>query len=79
MQCRFAAPGQHLSAVLRSFPLICPLLCTLVRGFQVELWADARGLNNPAAGTFNTWALINLVSAAAVLQIYRSLTLRQPL
>ncbi|GLC34975.1 hypothetical protein PLESTM_000260700 [Pleodorina starrii] len=49
--------------VVRGLALLEPRLRALIQ--LVELWADARGLNNPAAGTFNSWALVNLVIFSA--------------
>ncbi|GIL73717.1 hypothetical protein Vretifemale_3849 [Volvox reticuliferus] len=49
--------------VVRGLAQLEPRLRSLIQ--LVELWAEARGLNNPAAGTFNSWALVNLVIFAA--------------
>ncbi|KAG2493639.1 hypothetical protein HYH03_008156 [Edaphochlamys debaryana] len=59
-----AYPGFALRAhVVRGLVQMEPRLRALVQ--LVELWAEARGLNNPAAGTFNSWALMNLAIFAA--------------
>lgn len=56
-----AYPGFAFRAhVLRGLVQLEPRLRSLVQ--LVELWAEARGLSNPAAGTFNSWALAQLVS-----------------
>ncbi|EFJ46928.1 hypothetical protein VOLCADRAFT_118047 [Volvox carteri f. nagariensis] len=49
--------------VVRGLAMLEPRLRSLIQ--LVELWAEARSLNNPAAGTFNSWALVNLVIFAA--------------
>ncbi|GFR50833.1 hypothetical protein Agub_g13106, partial [Astrephomene gubernaculifera] len=71
-----AHPGFSVRAhVVRALVQLEPRLRSLVQ--LVELWADARGLNNPAAGTFNSWALMNLVIFAA--QTFQSQPLLPPL
>ncbi|GLI61277.1 hypothetical protein VaNZ11_003598 [Volvox africanus] len=49
--------------VVRGLVQLEPRLRGLIQ--LVELWAEAHGLNNPAAGTFNSWALVNLVIFSA--------------
>ncbi len=64
MRLALASPGFAFRArLLRGLVVARPALRGLLQ--LVELWAEARELSNPAAGTLSPWALANLAIFAA--------------